>query len=163
MNRTIAALALGFSIVALTACEKAPDPKVATVTETQIDGLTVIGPQLVMPAVAGNPAGVFFKLAYSGKDDLVLESAAVAQSQSAMIHDVVEKDGMKQMVPLDGFAIRTGDEVSFAPGGKHVMAMELDDAVAPGGTVDVTLAFAGGKTATFTADVMSAGEMTMEH
>ena len=32
MNRTIAALALGFSIVALTACEKAPDPKVATVT-----------------------------------------------------------------------------------------------------------------------------------
>lgn len=163
MNRNFAALALGLTALSLTACEKAPDEKVATVAETEVGGLVVTGPHLVMPAVAGNPAGVFFKLSYSGADELVLESAAIAQSQGAMIHDVVEKDGMKQMVPLEGFSIKTGDDVAFAPGGKHVMAMKLDEAVAPGGKVDVTLTFAGGKTATFTADVMPAGEMTMEH
>lgn len=163
MNRTFAALALGLTALSLTGCDKVPDEKAATVAETGVDGLTVIGPHLVMPAVAGNPAGVFFKLSYSGADELVLESADVAQSEGAMVHDVVEQDGMKQMVPLEGFSIRTGDEVSFAPGGKHVMAMQLDQAVAPGSKVDVTLTFAGGRTARFTADVMPVGEAQMEH
>lgn len=163
MNRTLAALALGLSALALTGCGNAPDTKVATVAETGVDGLTVIGPRLVLPAVAGNPAGVFFKLSYSGTGELVLEEAAVAQSQGAMIHDVVDKDGMKQMVPLGQLTIKAGDAVTFAPGGRHVMAMQLDEAVAPGGKVDVTLTFTGGKTARFAADVIPAGEMQMEH
>jgi hypothetical protein len=167
MNRPFAALALGLSALAISGCEKSHEAtsehSAAPAVETGIEGLAVSKTHLVMPAVAGNPAGLFFELSYSGKDELSLESADVAQSQGTMIHDVVDKDGMKQMVPLGPLSIKAGDTVSFAPGGKHIMAMKLDDSVAPGGKVDVTLTFAGGKTAKFTADVMPAGEMKMEH
>ena len=167
MNRTFAALAFGLAAFTISGCQNEPhaatEHEAAPVSETGIDGLTVAKAQLMMPAVVGNPAGLFFDLSYSGADELTLESADIAQSQGTMIHDVVEKDGMTQMVPLGPLSIKAGDAVSFAPGGKHIMAMKLDEAVAPGGKVDVTLTFAGGKTAKFTADVMPAGAMKMEH
>lgn len=171
MKTVFPALALGMSALAVAGCEKAPEKPMeqpmehdaAPAVETGIEGLTVSKAHLMMPTVTGNPAGVFFDLAYGGTEDLTLESADIAQSKGTMIHDVVEKDGMKQMVPLGPLTIKGGENVSFAPGGKHIMAMKLDEAVAPGSKVDVKLTFAGGKTASFTADVMPAGEMKMEH
>ena len=167
MNRTLAALAMGLSTLAIGGCNQsshAPEEhEAAKPAETGIEGLSVARAHLTMPTVAGNPAGLFFDLSYTGADQLVLESAEVAQSESAMLHDVVEKGGMTQMVPLEELTIKAGEQVSFAPGGKHVMAMKLDEAVAPGDKVDVTLAFVGGRSARFTADVVPAGEMKMEH
>lgn len=171
MKTVFPALALGVTALALAGCEKAQEKPVeqpmeheaAPAAETGVDGLTVSKAHLMMPTVTGNPAGVFFDLSYTGTEDLTLESAEVSQSKGTMIHDVVEKDGMKQMVPLGPLTLKGGESVSFAPGGKHIMAMKLDEAVAPGGKVDVKLTFAGGKVASFTADVMPAGEMKMEH
>jgi periplasmic copper chaperone A len=171
MMRAFAALALGLTSFALTGCEKpayktaegAASPAVAAAAGTGIDGLSVSDAHLAMPAVSGNPAGLFFELSYSGQGGLALESAAIAQAKTTMMHDVAVRDGMTQMVPLGSLTIEAGDTVAFAPGGKHIMAMQLDDAVAPGGKVDVTLTFAGGKTAKFKADVLTAGEMKMEH
>ncbi|UIP05789.1 copper chaperone PCu(A)C [Erythrobacter sp. SDW2] len=167
MNHTFAALAFGLAAFTIGGCQNEPrtatEHEAAPVSDTGIEGLTVAKAHLMMPAVAGNPAGLFFDVSYSGTDELTLESADIAQSQATTIHDVVEKDGMTQMVALGPLLIKAGDAVSFAPGGKHVMAMKLDEAVAPGSKVDVTLTFAGGKTAKFTADVMPAGETKMEH
>ncbi|WP_435417596.1 copper chaperone PCu(A)C [Parerythrobacter aurantius] len=161
------ALAMGLASLSIAGCNQpSHEPEqqeAAKPAETGIEGLFVAKAHLTMPTVAGNPAGLFFDLSYEGASELVLESAAVAQSESAMVHDVVEKNGMTQMVPLEKLTIKAGDQVSFAPGGKHVMTMKLDETVAPGGKVDVTLAFTGGKIAKFTADVLPAGEMKMEH
>jgi copper(I)-binding protein len=49
-------------------------------------------------------------------------------------------------------------ELAFAPGGFHVMAMELDDALAKGGATDVTLRFDDGETAVFPAEILAAGD-----
>ncbi len=51
-----------------------------------------------------------------------------------------------------------GDTVKFAPGGKHVMAMELDDTLAAGETTEVTLTFLGGDKLTFPATILAAGD-----
>ena len=59
---------------------------------------------------------------------------------------------------LLGLELQPGDEVSFEPGGKHVMAFEVSPELQPGGTTEVTLTIAGGDKHSFEVPVMAAGE-----
>lgn len=167
MKRIITAVVFCFAPLVMAGCAQEPSAEAvaetASAIDTGIEGLSVGNARLVLPAVPGNPAGVFFDLSYTGAHEIALETASVERASGAMIHDVVERDGMTQMVPLGALALKSGDTVEFAPGGKHVMAMQLDRAVAAGDTVEVSLGFAGGRTARFSATVEPAGGAAMEH
>jgi len=54
--------------------------------------------------------------------------------------------------------VAVGETVVFAPGGRHVMAMDLDPALTAGETVEVTLTFASGDKASFPARVLAPGD-----
>ena len=167
MKRVIPAVVFCLAPLAIAGCGHEPTTEVLSETVSTVDigieGLSVSNARLVLPAVPGNPAGVFFDLSYTGADEISLETASVERASGAMIHDVVERDGMTQMVSLGSLALKSGDTVEFAPGGKHVMAMQLDGAVAAGDTIEIALGFAGGLTARFPATVEPAGGAAMEH
>ena len=161
MKALISALALAATGLGIAGCSKQQEAPEGGAKDAPVQGqeaMSVENARLVLPAVAGNPAGVFFELSNDGDAAATLQSVSVTHSGMAMMHDVVEEDGAKKMVPLDPVTLDAGTRVSFAPGGKHVMAMQLDDTVMAGGSVDVSLRFADGETFTFPARVVAAGQ-----
>jgi copper(I)-binding protein len=70
------------------------------------------------------------------------------------IHEMAMNNGVMTMRPLDkGLVIEPGKTVKLAPGGYHIMLMELAAPLKTGSTVKVTLEFESGKTETVKAVV----------
>ncbi len=150
------ALALGCATLSLAGCgDSAPE---APATEAGIPGMTITNARMVLPPVAGNPAAVYFDLDYEGDRNVALNRAEVKGAKSATFHDYGEYDMKMQMMDMLPLPLKKGDRVSFEPGGKHIMAMEPDDSLKPGGTAEVTIVVSGGKSQTFDAPIKAAGD-----
>lgn len=163
-SAVLAPLALVFGTLALGACNKAqptaqPSPQPSeTVPPNAPAGITISDGRLVLPAVKGNPGAVYFTLYNDSGSDRTIESAAVKGAASAMIHQTEMANGMAGMKAMPQLAVPARGELAFKPGGLHVMAMDLDDSLAKGGTTDVTLKFKGGDEATFPVEILAAGD-----
>ena len=157
MNWKRAALAgFGGLTLALGACaQEAPAPEPV---EGVYPGMEITNARLVLAPVAGNPAAVYFDAAYNGERGISITGAEVAGAASATVHAMMEYDFKMTMAEAGPIAIRGGESQTFEPGGLHVMAMELDESIAAGDTVEVTLKIIGGKTHKCDAEVRAAGE-----
>ena len=153
IRQTAMAIVLGVGIPALAACADSADAPAQTA-----NGLTVSNARVVLAPVAGNPAAVYFDLAYSGANAVTLDSVTVEGAGMAMIHDYAETAGKMQMTMADAVPLSADAPVMFAPGGLHVMAMEPTAALTAGGTAKVTLRLSDGTTVTIDAPVRAAGE-----
>ena len=146
----------------LAACDNATPPAPAAsasaATAEAPAGVTIADGRLNLPGVAGNPGAVYFTLTNGGSEPLVLSGASVERAGMAMLHQTVEQNGVMEMSATGELTVAPGEAVTFAPGGHHVMAMDLDPALAVGDTVSVTLSFASGATASFPARVLAAGD-----
>lgn len=155
-NRFFAEVALFFSTIALASCgneaeqvEQAPDGA---------PGLDITDARLVLPAVSGNPAAVYFAVTYDGESDAVLSAVSVEGADNTTMHQYGEKDLKVQMISLDPVPLTKGSTVVFEPGGKHVMAMGLSDELAAGGNTQVTFILDNGDKTTVEAAIRSAGD-----
>jgi copper(I)-binding protein len=153
----LAAAALALAGIGLASCGGNAE-KPAAEPVKGIPGMTVTNPRMVLAPVAGNPAAVYFDLAYDGDDNLALSRVSVKGAKSATFHDYGEWNGKTQMMDMLPLPIKKGDKVSFAPGGKHVMAMDVSPDLKPGGTTEVTITVSGGATQTFAAPIKAAGD-----
>lgn len=147
--------ALLASTFTLAACDEAEAPV------EQIDGiagLEVSNARLVLAPVAGNPAAVYFDLAYSGDRAIAIRGADVAGAKSAMIHQYAEYNFKQQMVEAQAQPLKKGDTLSFEPGALHVMAMDVSPDLKAGGNTEVTLTIAGGDKHSFDAEILAAGD-----
>lgn len=79
----------------------------------------------------------------SNRDD-VLQSARSPKAKAVELHKTtMTADGVMQMREVkDGLPIAAGGSVELAPGKFHLMVMGLDEALAAGGTLPLTLEFA---------------------
>jgi len=153
---TAAALGLAGSLGAC--AQESETTAAAPAEEGTIPGMTISNARLVLAPVAGNPAAVYFDLAYEGEKGLTIRKADVTQAGSAMLHQYGEYDFKVQMMEALPIPLTKGTRVEFKPGDLHVMAMEPDESLAPGDTVEVMLTVSGGMTHTFEAPVRAAGE-----
>lgn len=151
---TAAAILLASTTV-LAACGEAEAP--VAEEPAGVAGMTVTNARMILNAVDGNPAAVYFDLAYDGDRNTSLRKAEVAGAESTMMHDYGEWEGKMQMAEMGPLMLQPGDKVSFEPGGKHVMVMGPSAEMKPGGTADVTITVIGGKTFTFPAEIKAAG------
>lgn len=126
--------------------------------EGQVPGMTVENARMVLNAVSGNPAAVYFDLTYEGDRGLTIRKAEVAEAGSTTLHDYGEYDFKVQMMEALPIAITRGSEVAFKPGGLHVMAFDPSEQLKPGDKAEVTLTVSGGGKHTFEADVLAAGD-----
>ena len=126
---------------------------------TGVPGLEVSDARVVLPAVSGNPAAVYFDLAYNGSRTVALRRADVEGAGSTMMHEYIEgADGEMMMQELLPLVLNNGSKVPFEPGGKHLMAMDLSPELQAGGTTDVTLTVTGGGKVTVPAQILAAGD-----
>jgi len=133
--------------------EAAPAP-----VDGVVPGMTVENGRVVLAPVSGNPAAVYFDLAYDGERALSLYDAEVAGTGEAMIHQTVVEPGQNRMVESVPIPLRPGDSIEFKPGDYHVMAMDVSPELEAGGTTEVTLKLSGGGTHKFDAEVRAAGD-----
>lgn len=146
----------------LAACsqeEAAPD-KASETTGTQATAaaLTVSNARVVLAPVAGNPAAVYFNLAYVGAPGVSLTEVEVEGAGMTMIHDYAESAGQMRMTMANTVPLTQGTPLAFAPGGLHVMAMDPASGLKPGTAAKVTLTLSNGSKVSVSAPVRAAGE-----
>jgi periplasmic copper chaperone A len=155
---------LASAAFALASCDSASDP--AAPAESQAATGSAAGPEakpglvlskgrLVLPAVAGNPAGAYFDLANGGGAPATVAAVSINGAARAEMHET--RGG--SMAPLGTLEIKQGETASFEPGGKHVMVFDLAPAVTAGGTAELTISFADGDKISAPLTVQKAGGM----
>ena len=115
------------------------------------------------PMAAGNGA-VFLTIVNptAAPDRSVSVSSPVAAA--AEIHETVDDNGVMRMVPQpDGFEIPAHGAVELAPGGKHIMLLNLTQQLQPGQEIEVTLTFEYAPPISLTVPVVEMDEAMPEH
>jgi periplasmic copper chaperone A len=156
IGRTLMAIALAGAGLTLAACGEAPAE--APAADAGIPGMKISNARMVLAPVSGNPAAVYFDLAYDGDRNLALSRAEVKGAKSAAFHDYGEYDFKVQMMDMLPLPLKKGDRHEFKPGGKHLMAMEPDASLKPGGTTEATVIVSGGGKQTFPVEIRAAGD-----
>ena len=157
MNGKVMGLALAVGVgLTLSACseEPAPPPPV----EGVVPGIEVTNARLLLAPVSGNPAAIYFDVAYNGERGVSISGAEVEGAARAEVHDTMEYNFEMTMGESGPIALPGGTSKTFEPGGLHIMVFDLDESVTPGSTVEVTLKISGGKTHKFDAPVKAAGD-----
>jgi copper(I)-binding protein len=152
----IAPLALILATLGLAACGSGQQPA-AKHTSGPAQGISVSDGRLVLPAVPGNPGAVYFTVHNDSDRQTTLDAAEVDGAKGAMLHEMSMVSGHTDMREVKDMDVPAHGELVFAPGGRHVMATDLDSSLKPGAATDVTLSFASGEKATFPAEILAAG------
>lgn len=151
---SLASICLAVAAVSLTGCEKEAPTEQAP---EGIPGVKISNGRLVLPAVAANPGAVYFDIQNDGDDFATIRAVDVKGAKSALMHESKDEGGKSTMTNLATLNIIKGKPEKFEPGGKHVMAMELDPALKAGDSTEVTLTFVGGDKMSFPAKIEAAG------
>lgn len=165
LSRGLAALAVLATAAACgqgTQAPQEPAPASQPAIEASTDpgapaGVSASGGWLSLPAVPGNPGSAYFTLRNRGAGDLVILAADLAGAGQTMLHETTTSDGQARMNHLAQVPVAAGGEVVFAPGGKHVMAFDLDQSLQAGSRTEMTLTFANGDKVSFPLDIRPAG------
>ncbi len=84
---------------------------------------------------------LYFEIENNGKEDYIV-SIETPVSEIAEIHSTeIAADGTGRMVKLENVSIKERGKLSFSPGGKHIMLIDLKEVLKPGETHEVTVDF----------------------
>jgi len=145
MSRTLCGLALLAAVLVTGACgSSAPAPAAAPARLMMQD-------PWVKTARSGMTAA--YGTLLNGTDrEVVVVSATSSASPAMELHETTMVEGKMAMRPKDGgFVIPAKGRHEFAPGGDHLMLMDVTTPVKPGDEVTFTLTLRDGGTLTFTA------------
>jgi copper(I)-binding protein len=121
----------------------------------QAAGPSVTQARITLPAAPGVPgAGYFLLRGGSGADALVGVNSPAAE-RIEMHESGTDARGVTTMRPLD--QVPLGEEITFSPGGKHLMVYGLDPQTPPGTAVELTFRFRTAEPVTVRAALMPAG------
>lgn len=96
------------------------------------------------PAAAGTTAGGFLTLVNPGPKADALVSVESPLASAVQVHQSMVHDGMSMMHAVSSVPVPARGSVTFAPGGYHLMFLEVTKALNVGDTLPATLVFASG-------------------
>jgi len=88
-----------------------------------------------------------------GEVAVAIVGASSNVAKKVELHTTRKVDGLMRMEQLQGLAVASGERVVLAPGGTHLMLLELIYMPAPGDDVQLCLQLAGGGEVCTTAEV----------
>lgn len=130
------------SMLALGACSKAPEsvdnppPAPAPV----LASLEVSAPWAAITPNGAKVGAGYFTIANPGAADKLF-GAASPRAKKVEVHEMKMDGAMMSMRPVGALDIPAGATVKFAPGGYHLMFMDIDAPFTDGQSIPVTLAF----------------------
>ena len=116
--------------------------------------LEVHGAFAFAPPTTSEAAGYFTVVNRGSSPDTLLGVASPA-AESAMLHGQVPDGGMVRMAHVEAAPVMPGDSLVLAPGGTHVMFVNLRHLPQPGSALMVRLRFARAGTVTMMVPVRS--------
>jgi copper(I)-binding protein len=119
--------------------------------------LTVFDAWVRLAAVKGRPAAAYFTV-HGGPAPATLINVTSDVAIRSEMHRSMNAGGMASMTPLDRVAIPADNDVSFTPGGRHVMLFDINPGIKPGSTMTLTFTFANGDRIPLAANVVGAGD-----
>lgn len=152
----LASVALSLAGLGLAACGGEPTEQTETAPDG-IPGVSVANARLVLPAVKGNPGVLYLDVTYGDAGEtprVALSRVEIVGVKSATLHEYVDGRMFEMLPPV----IAKGETLTFEPGAMHIMAMDLDENLAAGGSTEVTLTFGGGDKLSFPAEIRAAGD-----
>ena len=93
------------------------------------------------PADAGGNSAVYFEIVNDGPEEFLLSASSRIAEKTEVHKTVIQGDGTAKMEQQSSVEIPRGEEVIFAPGGLHVMLIDLGESLAVGDQFDLTLNF----------------------
>jgi copper(I)-binding protein len=91
-----------------------------------------------------------------------LISVSTAAAKRAEIHEMAVGNGVMTMRPVDGLVIESGRSISLAPGGAHLMFLELTAPFRQGEQVPATLVFEHAGAVSVAFNVQGVGAQSFE-
>ena len=93
-----------------------------------------------LPAASGRPAAAYFTLR-GGTYPAVLKSVSSPDASSVEIHESRMEGGVMRMTPLEDVEVPADAEVSFEPGGRHLMLFGISPTLRPGTLAKIQFEF----------------------
>lgn len=119
--------------------------------------LEVHGAFAFAPPTPSEAAGYFTVVNHGRATDTIVRITSPVAA-TAMLHSQVADGGMVRMQHMDAASIAPGDSLLLAPGGTHLMLMDLSQLPRPGDSIAVTLVFARAGSVTVMLPVRSYGD-----
>lgn len=110
-----------------------------------------------LAAVPGGPAAGYFTMSAS-LDHVALASVTSPKAKRIEMHETMSSGSMSSMRPLARVDIRQGEEIIFAPGGRHLMLFDLDPGLKPGDRIPLDFHFSRNGVASVSARIVGPGD-----
>jgi periplasmic copper chaperone A len=107
-------------------------------------------------AMAGHEGVVYLTITDTGAAD-TLTGAATPVAAMAGLHETINDNCVMKMRPVSSLPVAPGKTVTLAPGGTHIMLMDLKRPLREGDSFPITLSFTKAGQVTATATVEKAG------
>jgi hypothetical protein len=107
---------------------------------------------------ATRTSAAYVKIENKGGADDMLTGAMSPVAETVEIHDMTMEGMVMKMRKLDGVAVKAGETVELAPGGKHIMLIGLHGPIEEGASVPLTLVFEKAGRIETEAPVRAAGQ-----
>jgi copper(I)-binding protein len=120
------------AVAAVLACTSRETPETIDLEVSQV---------FVAEPVTGERAAMYFSVTNNGDVDDELLAVSTTAAEVAEIHRTEHEGGTMKMVPADALTVPAGGRVDLAPGGYHVMLLDLTGHLFPDDRFDVTLRF----------------------
>lgn len=129
-------------------------PPVTVATTAPAAALVVDGAWIRQPPPGAKMLGGYLRLKNPGTTAVKVVSATTSLSPRAELHTHLKVDGVMRMRQVPFIEVPADGEVVLAPGGLHLMVMQLPAVPKEGDVVNVTLTLEDGRTVTFQAPVL---------
>ncbi|MDP2811698.1 MAG: copper chaperone PCu(A)C [Rhodocyclaceae bacterium] len=108
------------------------------------DSVTVIDPYVRMAPPNAPATGAFMVLKNGGGKDVKVVKADSPACKAAELHTHLNEGGVMKMRQVPAIEIKAGGEAKLAPGGLHVMLIDMKSPPKEGDKVTITLTFDDG-------------------
>ncbi|MFN3601097.1 MAG: copper chaperone PCu(A)C [Dietzia sp.] len=143
-TRAAFAAATALTLALTTAACATDDASDATANPGETGSVVVLDDGWVK-ATDTDMSGVFGTIRNPGNDDVHLTGVSGELGGRTELHETVPGgSGMMMQEKEDGFLVPAGGELTLAPGGDHIMLMELDEPITTGQPITLTLEFSDG-------------------
>lgn len=125
--------------------------------------LSVDNAWIRLAAIPDRPAAAYFTIHGGPVDQTLINVTTDVAVRSEMHESMTGAGSMTAMKPIASVAIPATKDVTFAPGGRHVMLFNVNPGIKPGGRwVRLTFTFADGRRLQRNAVVIGAGDAAPE-
>jgi periplasmic copper chaperone A len=155
-------LAAGLSCTGTWAAQDPHDRPAGHRSEAQarVGEIAVSSPWARATAPTARTGGAYMALSNSGSASDRLLAVSTPVAGRAELHTHLSTDGIMRMRPVDAVEIPAGGSVELAPGGYHVMLMDLKQPLVQGTSFPMSLSFERAGTIQVNVQVGSAGAST---